>query len=135
MRTFLLALGWGLGANLLIRTLAIEVFNVDDNIPALRLTSLLGATIVPVAANAVGFYKIFRRPDDRSIKRYLEPTFGFPLVFLVVNLVRLNDYGVKEVVTTIIVTVLPMSICGTLMLRLRARVARERVASVRAGAR
>ena len=52
----------------------------------------------------------------------------------VVNLVRLNDYGVKEVVTTIIVTVLPMSICGTLMLRLRARVARERVASVRAGA-
>jgi len=133
VRTFFLALGWALAASLLVRTLAIEVFDVDENIPALQLTSILGAGISVIAANAAGFYKIFRRPDHRSIKRYLAPTFGMPIIFLVVNLLRLDDRGFGEVVTTVVVTVLPITICAALMLRLRGRVARERVASVRAG--
>jgi hypothetical protein len=133
IRAFLLALGWSLGANLLVRTLAIEVADVRDDIPALRLSSVLLIAFLPVAANAYGFYKIFRRPDHRSIKRYLAPTFGMPIIFLVVNLLRLNDYGVKEIVATVVVTALPITICGVLMLRLRARVARERVATLRSG--
>ncbi len=127
------ALGWGIGVNLLVRTLAIEVFDVDGDIPALRLVSVLGTAILPISANAYGFYKIFRRPDHRSIKRYLAPTFGMPIIFLVVNLLRLDDYGVKEIVTTILVTIVPITICAVLMMRLRARVARERVESVRRG--
>ena len=134
LRAFLLALGWGLGANLLVRALAIEVFDVDDGIPALQLGSVVGAAVIVIAANALGFSRIFRRPDNRSIKRYLAPTFGMPLVFLVVNLIRLDDYGFKEVVTTVVVTILPITICAVLMLRLRARVAREHVAALRAGA-
>ncbi len=133
LRTFLLALGWGIGVNLLVRTLAIEVFDVDDDIPALRLVSVLGTAILPISANAYGFYKIFRRPDHRSIKRYLAPTFGMPIIFLVVNLLRLDDYGVKEIVTTILVTIVPITICAVLMMRLRARSARERGESVRRG--
>jgi hypothetical protein len=116
-----------------VRTLAIEVFDVDEDIPALQLTSIIGAAVCVLAANAAGFYKIFRRPDHRSIKRYLAPTFGMPLVFLVVNLLRLDDRGFGEVLTTVVITVLPITICAVLMLRLRGRVARERVASVRAG--
>ena len=134
LRTYLLALGWGVAANLLVRTLAIEVFDVDKAIPALQLGSVLGAAVIVITANALGFFRIFRRPDDRSIKRYLAPTFGMPLIFLVVNLVRLDDRGFKEIVTTIVVTILPITICAVLMLRLRARVARERVAALRTGA-
>lgn len=129
---FALALGWGIAASLLVRSAAIELADVPDDLSSLRYLPLLVATVVPIAANAFGFSLIFRRPDDRSVKRYLLPTFGVPLLFLVVNLIRLNHDGARELVTTVIVTIQPLVICAALMLRLRARVARGRVAALRA---
>jgi hypothetical protein len=83
--------------------------------------------------NSLGFYNLFRRPDDASVRRYLIPTFVVPLLFVLINLARINDKGAAEVALTVIVTVLPIVICAPLMLRLRDRVARRRVAAVRAG--
>ena len=128
---FLLSLGWAYAANLLVRTLAIEVAGVPEDLHALELWQLLPATFFPVLGNSFGFYMSFRRPDDRSVVRYLIPTLGLPLLFIVLGLLQLNHGGLAEVVTTIALVVLPVAISAPLMFRLRARVARERVSSVR----
>jgi pSer/pThr/pTyr-binding forkhead associated (FHA) protein len=128
---FLLSLGWALAANLLIRSLAIEALDVDEDLHSLVLVPLLLGTLFPVAGNSLGFYMTFRRPNDRSVTRYLIPTLALPVVFIVINLVTLNTHGPKDVAVTIVVTVLPAVISAPLMFRMRARVARERVGVVR----
>ena len=133
VRVFLIALAAAFAANFLIRTVAIEVAHVPDDLNALKIPSLIIATLIPVAANSAGFYKAFGRPDDRSFKRYLAPTVGVPLLFVVVNLIRMNHTGALDVLVTVTVTVLPVAVCAPLMLLLRERVARQRIAAARGG--
>jgi len=133
VRVFFVALASALAANFLIRTVAIQVANVPDDLTALKLQSLIGATLIPIAANSAGFYKAFGRPDDRSFKRYLAPTFGVPILFVIVNLLRMNHTGALDVLVTVTVTVVPIAICAPLMLMLRDRVARERIGAARGG--
>jgi pSer/pThr/pTyr-binding forkhead associated (FHA) protein len=131
LRVTLVSLGWAAALNLIIRTLAIEGLDVPDDLKALEFPGFAIATVMPVVANAFGFYKTFRRPDERAVKRYLAPTFGVPLLFVALNLAISNHFGALEVLITLLVTVLPMCISAPLMLRLRERVARERVLAVR----
>jgi hypothetical protein len=84
-------------------------------------------------ANTVGFYKAFHRPDGTSMKRYLAPTFGVPLLVTVANIVRLNHTGGLEILVTVTVTIVPFAITAPLMLALRDRVARERLRVIRGG--
>ena len=128
---FLLSLGWAFAGNLLVRTLAIEVADVPEDLHALELYQLIPATFFPVLGNSFGFFMSFRRPDDRSVVRYLIPTVGLPLLFIGLGLLQMNHSGFAEVVTTIALVVLPVAISAPLMFRLRARVARERVSAVR----
>lgn len=128
---FLLSLGWAFAGNLLVRTLAIEVADVPEDLHALELYLLIPATFFPVLGNSFGFFMCFRRPDERSVFRYLIPTLGLPLLFIVLGLLQLNHGGFASVVTTILLVVLPVAISAPLMFRLRARVARERVSAVR----
>jgi pSer/pThr/pTyr-binding forkhead associated (FHA) protein len=129
VRVALFSLGWGVAANLLIRTFAIEVLDVEDDLRSLQIIPLLAATVMPITFNSIGFYKLFRRPDETSVKRYLGPTFGIPLLFVILNVARLEEHGALEVLITVVVTVLPIVICAPLMLKLRGKVARERVAT------
>ena len=129
--TYALALGWACAANLLIRALALESADVPYDLRATRPLPLALATLLPVTFNAVGFAKIFRRPDYRSVRRYLIPTFGVPALFVAVNLILMNHGGLAEVLTTVALTVVPILICAPLMLRLRRRVAMERLREVR----
>jgi pSer/pThr/pTyr-binding forkhead associated (FHA) protein len=131
LRTYAMALGWAFAANLLIRTFAVEVADVPDDLNAIAPIPFVLATVLPVTFNAFGFSKIFRRPDHTSVRRYLIPTFGMPALFLIINLLRINHSGFAEVVTTIAVTIVPVLICAPLMLRLRERVAAERLKEVR----
>ena len=85
--------------------------------------------------NGFGFYRIFRRPHDQSVRRYLLPTVIVPILFLVVNLVRLNHHGGWDIAVTCIVTILPVALCAAVMLRLRAEVVREYVIAARSGRR
>lgn len=126
-----LALGWALAANLLLRSLAIEVFDVSDHLHAIVLYELLLATLFPVLGNSFGFYMSFRRPTDRSVAIYLIPSAGIPIAFIVLNLLRMNHGGLAETVTTVAVVIIPTALSAPLMFRLRARVARERVGAVR----
>ena len=91
------------------------------------------ATLFPVLGNSFGFYMSFRRPDDRSVVRYLIPTLGIPTGFIVLNLLRINHGGLAETVVTIAVVIIPGAISAPLMFRMRARVARERVSAIRGG--
>jgi pSer/pThr/pTyr-binding forkhead associated (FHA) protein len=129
--TYAFALGWACAANLLIRALALESADVPYDLRAIRPLPLALATLLPVTFNAVGFAKIFRRPDYRSVRRYLIPTFGAPALFVAVNLILINHSGLAEVLTTVALTVVPILICAPLMLRLRRRVAMERLREVR----
>ena len=131
METYALALGWAFAANLLIRSVALEAADVPDNLTAIQPIGLFFATLLPLTFNSMGFAKIFRRPDHRSVRRYLIPTFGVPALFLVINLIRMNHTSFVDVVTTVAVTVGPILICAPLMLRLRERVAMERLRQVR----
>jgi len=128
-----LALGWSLALVLLFREFAFDVLDVPKDLNALELSSILPATIFPIVGNSFGFYKIFRRPDDTSVRRYLGPTLIVPLVFVAINLVRINHSGGVELASTIFVTLLPVIICAVLMLKLRDRVARARVSAVTSG--
>jgi pSer/pThr/pTyr-binding forkhead associated (FHA) protein len=129
--TYALALGWAFAANLLIRSFALESADVPDNLTAIQPIAIFFATVLPLTFNAIGFAKIFRRPDHQSVRRYLIPTFGMPALFVGINLARMNHSGFAEVVTTVAVTVVPILICAPLMLRLRERVAMERLRQVR----
>jgi pSer/pThr/pTyr-binding forkhead associated (FHA) protein len=130
---FLLSLGWAWAVNLLVKNFSVEVLDVPEDLHALDLWLLLIATFFPVAGNSFGFFMSFRRPDDRSMVRYLIPTVCINLFFLVLAVVQLNYHGFAEVVTTIALVMLPVFIVVPLMFRLRARVARERVSAVRGG--
>lgn len=132
METYALALGWAFAANLLIRSVALEAADVPDNLTAIQPVSLFFSTLLPLTFNAFGFAKIFRRPDYRSVQRYLIPTFGMPALFVGINLARMNHTSFADVVTTVAVTVVPILICAPLMLRLRERVAMEHLRQVRA---
>ena len=129
----LLSLGWALAANLLLRSLAIEVLDVPDDLHAIVLYELLLATLFPVLGNSFGFYMSFRRPNDRSVVGYLIPTLAIPVLFIALNLVRMNHSGLAETVTTVAMVIIPTALSAPLMFRLRARVARERVGAVRGG--
>src|SRR5205814_6113189 len=72
---------------------------------------------------------------DESVRRYLVPTVIVPILFLVVNLLRLNHHGGWDIAVTCIVTVLPVALCAAVMLRLRATVAREYMIAARSGLR
>jgi pSer/pThr/pTyr-binding forkhead associated (FHA) protein len=127
------ALGWSLALVMLFREFALDTLDVEPDLKALEMTSILPVAIFPIVGNSIGFYKIFRRPDHTSVKRYLGPTFVVPAIFIVINMVRINHSGALEVAVTVFVTVLPVIVCATLMLRLRNEVARERVAAVGGG--
>jgi hypothetical protein len=130
--TAALALGWSLALVLLLRELALGPLDVEPDLRALGLETLIPATVFPIVFNSFGFFKIFRRPDDTSVRHYLAPTIGVPLLILVINLVRINHSGAAEVAATVLIApVLPVAICATLLLKLRDRVARRRVAAVR----
>ncbi len=131
IETYALALGWACAANLLIRALALESADVPYNLRAVRPLPLALAILLPVTFNAMGFAKIFRRPDYRSVRRYLIPTFVVPGLFVAINLLLMNHSGFAEVLTTVGLTVVPILICALLMLRLRRRVAMERLRQVR----
>jgi pSer/pThr/pTyr-binding forkhead associated (FHA) protein len=131
LRTYALALGWAAAANLLIRTFAVEVADVPSDLNSIQAVPLLFATLLPVTFNAFGFARLFRRPDHTSVRRYLIPTVVVPIVFLIINLVRMNYSGFPETVATVAVTIVPVLICAPLMLRLRERVAAERLRQVR----
>jgi pSer/pThr/pTyr-binding forkhead associated (FHA) protein len=128
-----LALGWSLALVLLFREFAFDTLEVEPDLNALEMSSILPATIIPVIANSFGFYKIFRRPDHMSVRRYLTPTLVIPAIFVAINLIRINHSGAAEVAVTVVVTLLPIVLVATLTLRLRNRVARERIATVRGG--
>lgn len=130
---FVLSLGWAFAANLLVRTLAIEAFDVDEHLHSLVLWQLLLATFFPVAGNSFGFYMTFRRPDDKSVTRYLIPTLLLPVFFTALNLITSDAWEPKEVAVTVAVTIIPVIISAPLMFRMRARVARERVGAMRGG--
>lgn len=127
----IISIGWALAINLLIRTIAIEDTSIPDNLTAFELNELIPATVLPAVFNGFGFYKGFRRPDDKSFARYLIPTFIIPLLGTVVALIRLNDGRVGSVIFTIAVTIMPIIIQAPLMLRMRSRVAEQRVRAVR----
>lgn len=133
VQVLLFALGWGIALNMLIRTFVIDVLDVPEDLRSIHVVQLLIATVIPITANSAGFYKAFHRPDDLSFKRYLVPTFGVPTLITVLDLVRLNHHGGLDILVTVLVTVLPVALVATLMLRLRERAARERVGSLRAG--
>ena len=128
---FLLALGWAFAGNLAVRTVAIEILDVPEDLKTFRLWLIFVGTLMPVLGNSFGFFMSFRRPDDRSVVRYLIPTFSIPLAFIAWDLIQLDHHGVLEVIVTITLVVLPVAISVPLMFRLRTRVARERVSAVR----
>jgi pSer/pThr/pTyr-binding forkhead associated (FHA) protein len=130
MRTYGIALGWAIAANLLIRAIAVDVADVPHDLEAIKPLSLLLATVGPPTFNSMGFAKIFRRPDNMSVRRYLIPTFGVPLLAVGLNLALQNYSGFAETLTTLAVTVVPVMITAPLMLRLRDRVAAERLRKV-----
>jgi pSer/pThr/pTyr-binding forkhead associated (FHA) protein len=125
------ALVLGFAANYVAREVAIRVFDVPSDIASLRLVPWVLQTVLPVVGNSIGFYKIFRRPDEESVKRYLAPTFGVPVVFVIVQMFRLEEHTAMNIAATIVLTVQSLVICAVLMLRLRARVARAQVAATR----
>jgi pSer/pThr/pTyr-binding forkhead associated (FHA) protein len=127
----IISIGWALAINLLIRTIAIEDTSIPDNLTAFDLKDLIPATVLPAVFNGFGFYKGFRRPDDKSFARYLIPTFVIPLLGTIVALIRLNDGRIGSVIFTILVTIMPIIIQAPLMLRMRSRVAEQRVRAVR----
>jgi pSer/pThr/pTyr-binding forkhead associated (FHA) protein len=127
----LVALGWSYAVVFLVRSLAIEVFDVSEDLRSLQLYQIAYATLLPVAGNSLGFFMSFRRPSDASVVRYVALTFGLPTALIGLNLALLNIWGAKEVITTVLIVVIPFSISAPLMFRLRARVARERAAAVR----
>jgi pSer/pThr/pTyr-binding forkhead associated (FHA) protein len=129
--TYALALGWALTLNLLIRWIALEAADVPGNLRAVRPIEFALTTVLPVTFNTIGFAKIFQRPDYRSVRRYLAPTFGVPLLAVVINVILKNHSGFASSLTTVAITVVPILVCGPLMLRLRRRVARERLRKVR----
>ncbi len=126
-----ISIGWALAINLLIRTIAIEETSIPNNLTAFDLKDLIPATVLPAIFNGFGFYKGFRRPDDKSFARYLIPTFVIPLLGTVVALIRLNDGQVGSVIFTIAVTIMPIVIQAPLMLRMRSRVADQRMRTAR----
>lgn len=127
----LFSIGWALAINLLLRTIAIEETSIPNDLTAFELGDLIPATVLPAVFNGFGFYKGFRRPDDKSFARYLIPTFVIPLLGTVVALIRLNDSQVGSVIFTIAVTIMPIVIQAPLMLRMRSRVADQRVRGAR----
>ena len=134
-RLLVITLLLAIAVNLLIREIAINYLDVADDLRALQYGPLLVATAIQVLVNGFGFYRIFRRPHDESVRRYLVPTVIVPILFLVVNLLRLNHHGGWDIAVTCIVTVLPVALCAAVMLRLRATVAREYVIAARGGLR
>jgi len=132
LKTVALAVSCALVLQFAIRELAVGPLDVEDDLNPLEIRSLVLCSIAPIF-NAIGFYKAFRRPDHTSMRRYVIPTLIVPMLFILINLSRTNHSGAKEVIVTLIVTLLPISLGATLMLRLRNRVARQRVASVAGG--
>ena len=130
VRVAAVAIVLGFIANYAVRELAIHALDISGNIASLEIVSWILQTVLPVVGNSIGFYKIFRRPDEQSVKRYLAPTFGVPIFFVTLQMFRLEHHGLATVLITIWVTVQSLVFCATLMLRLRARVARSHVATV-----
>ena len=92
-----------------------------DRLYAVTVLPFVLVTLLPPTGNALGFAKIFRRPDHMSVRRYLLPTVGIPLLAVGLNLYRMNYTSFADYVTTIAVTVVPVMITAALMLRLRER--------------
>jgi pSer/pThr/pTyr-binding forkhead associated (FHA) protein len=135
LRVFLVSLGWGLAANLLVRTVAIEVLDVPNDLRSLTFPWFVIVTLLPILGNTTGFYRLFRRPDDSSMRGYLVPTLLVPVFFVGVGLALTNHHGFREVLVTIAVVIIPVVINASLMLGLRERVARERVSALTGTAR
>ena len=134
-RVLLITLALGLSLNVLIREIAISYLDVPDNLRAITPGPLVIATLVQILANGFGFFRIFRRPQDQSMRRYLIPTLVVPIVFLAVNFLRLNHHGRWDIAVTAVVTVLPIALSAAVMLGLRAEIARDRVAAAKGSAR
>jgi pSer/pThr/pTyr-binding forkhead associated (FHA) protein len=127
----IVSIGWALAINLLIRTISQEDTSIPNDLTAFALGELIPGTVFPALFNGFGFFKGFHRPDDKSFARYLIPTFVIPLIGTAVALIRLNDGRVGSVLVTIAVTIMPIIIQAPLMLRMRSRVADQRVRAAR----
>ena len=117
-----------LAAELLLRTIAVEYFEVTHDIPSMRPTSVLIITILPVLGNTGGFYMNFGRPEDHSAVRYLG--VAFLMVFLIaalwVALIPSGEGSAAYVFTVVMVLIAPAILLPTLMaLRVRAAMAAE----------
>ena len=132
LRVYLIALAASFAANVYVREIALRFFGVADDLEALRWSSLALFTFLPITGNTLGFYKTFRRPPERALLRYVIPTIVIPAGLIVLSVYRSNHSGAREVATTVVVTGLGLVIGASLMLGLRARVARARVAGARA---
>ena len=117
-----------LAAELLIRTIAVEFFDVTRDIPSMRLTSVLIITILPVLGNTGGFYMNFGRPEDHSPVRYLGVAFVMVILItaLWVALIPDGEGAAAYVFTVLMVLIAPSILLPTLMaLRVRAATAAE----------
>ena len=113
---------------LVIRTIAVEVFDVSPDIPSMRLTSVLIITILPVIGNSLGFYMNFGRPEEHSAVRYLVPAFVMVLLIaaLWVILIPPGEGAAAYVLTVLMVLVAPCILLPLLLgLRVRTALAAE----------
>jgi hypothetical protein len=119
-----------LAVNFIIRTVAIEYFDVSSDIPLFQPHVLLIVSVMPVIGSSFGFYKNFGRPSDHSPARYLIPGFCITAAICTIELSTLpSDAGVKEYIVTIMITLVAPLILIPTLLGLRVR------ASLEAGAR
>jgi pSer/pThr/pTyr-binding forkhead associated (FHA) protein len=122
IRAALTALPIVLAVNFIIRTVAIEYFDVDSDIAVFKPHVLIIVSVMPVIGSSFGFYENFGRPSSHSPLRYLIPGFSITALITTIELVTLPaDAGVPEFLATIAIALVAPSIVSPTMLGLRVR--------------
>jgi FHA domain-containing protein len=122
IKTFFTALPITFAVNFFIRTIAVEYFNVSDDIVVLQPQVLVMISLMPTLGDSIGFYKSFGRPAGHTTTRYLIPTFAVTGVFMTIELILLPaSAGIEEYICTVIVAAVAPTVVVPMLLALRVR--------------
>lgn len=126
-----------LAVNLLIRTIAVEGFDVDPDGGPMKLEVLFGVSTLPIVASSFFFWVDFgRRPRDRTILIYVIPSLFFSSLASAIELISLpSSAGFKEYAATVLVALVSPCVVMPTMIALRARARLKMEASLKDPAR
>jgi hypothetical protein len=103
-----------------VRGVAVGMFEVPDDEPTLIGSALILSAVLPVVGNAFGFFMSYRRPQRLSLLLFVGVGAIMTVVGTAVSMTKLSaSAGSGSVITTLLVSVIPVLVVVPALLRLR----------------